>query len=406
MKYALIGEKLSHSYSKTIHGKMGLDYSLVELKREDVKDFVLSCPFDGFNVTVPYKKEVIPYLDDISPEAKSANAVNTVKIKDGKKIGYNTDIAGMRYMIRSSGVKLKDKVVMILGSGGTSGTARALCALDGAKKVYVVSRSGEINYDNCYSYQDAEIIINATPVGTYPNVDGNLLDLKKFDNLLGVYDCVYNPWKTKLLQQAETQGIPFSGGLPMLVTQAIKAEEIWLDKDLSDNIPALIKELSDISLNIILTGMPSSGKTTVGKLIARKLGREFLDVDAEIEKQYASPAKLINEYGEDYFRDVESKVVKELVKSNGKVIALGGGSVLREQNVSACKQNGRIVYIDRDVSLLVDVDRPISQKVGIRELYERRKPIYESVADLTVNGNSTPDTVAENVIKALGLSSC
>ena len=401
MKYCLIGETLKHSYSKHIHDSQGLTYELKELKAFELEGFLNQKEFCGFNVTIPYKKEIIKYLDEISLDAKEIGAVNTVLLKNGKYYGYNTDILGMRYMISNAGVSLKDKVVMILGSGGTSNTAVALAKQENAKSIIIVSRNGEVNYENCYDFLDTEIIINTTPVGMYPNVYGKIISLDKFKNLKGVFDCVYNPKNTKLLLEAKKLNIPCSGGLSMLVEQALLAEDIWLDKKHSSSeTEKIVKKLQNLTSNIALCGMPSAGKTSVGKLLAKKLNLEFFDSDEEISKKYGkTPKDIINESGEDGFRELESEVIKELSTKSGAVISLGGGAVLKEENVLNLKLNSTIVYIKRDLELLSLENRPLSLSVGVENLYKKRKPIYESVSDITVENNNSIEETVKKVIE-------
>ena len=306
----------------------------------------------------------------------------------------------MEYMIARCGLTLKNKVVMILGSGGTSGTACALAQKQGAKKVYVVSRTGEVNYTNC-PRKGVQILINATPVGMYPNVDESPIELTGFESLEGVFECVYNPRKTRLILAAENLGIVASSGLPMLVAQAVKAEEIWREENFDDKVEELISAIARDKVNVVLEGMPSSGKTTVGKLVADILGREFYDVDEEIKRETGrTPSDIINKDGEAVFRDIESTVVRRLVKESGKVIALGGGSVIREENVLAFRQNGVVFYLNRPLSLLTAEDRPISQKEGIKALYEKRRSLYENAADFTVESINATSS-AENIVAIL-----
>ena len=400
MKYCLIGEKLGHSYSKIIHEKLGLSYSLKELNKIELDSFLKSPDFDGFNVTIPYKKDVIPYMEDLSPTASLAGAVNTVVNKNGKLYGYNTDVDGMNYMLNKVGVSVKDKVVMILGSGGTSNTAVTLCKRENAKVYRVVSRSGEINYDNCYNYQDTQIIINTTPVGMYPNVEDKPIDLSKFSSLIGVFDCVYNPKNTELLTQAKSLKIACNGGLDMLVKQAILAYNIWKESKQSDAITQKIaKEIDFQTKNIVLSGMPSAGKTTIGKALASKLGKDFYDSDILIKETFLkTPAEIIESEGEESFRQKESAVIKDLALKRGVVIALGGGAVLKEENIKNLKRNGVIFYIKRELDLLVTDNRPLSQKQGVKTLYENRKGIYESVCDYIVENNGEIDSAIKEII--------
>ncbi len=401
MKYCLIGEKLGHSYSKTIHEYMGLEYGLEEIDRGNLEIFFKHCDYKGFNVTIPYKREVIPYMEQLDPVAQKAGAVNTVLKIDGKFYGYNTDVGGMKYMISSVGVCLKDKTVMILGSGGTSGTARTLCQTEGAKSVTVVSRSGEVNYQNCYQLKDTQIIINTTPVGMFPNVEQRPIELNKFPKLEGVFDCIYNPKTTELLDEAKKLGLPCSDGLPMLVEQALLAEDIWLGvKHESEKTKEIVGEIRKNTVNIVLSGMASCGKSTLGKEIANVLGKEYFDSDLEIERLTGkTPSDIISLEGEEAFREIESKVVCELAKKSGVVISLGGGAVLRERNVHALKRNGVICFIRRDLSLLTSQDRPLSQRDGIANLYAKRKEIYEKTADFTVENDREILAVSKEIIE-------
>ena len=401
MKYCLIGEKLKHSYSKIIHEKLGLNYSLLEIKKENLTDFFKNCKYSGFNVTIPYKKDVIPFMSYLSPEAKNACAVNTVINKNGKFYGYNTDVDGMNYMIQRTGLSLKDKNVLILGSGGASNTAVALAKREKAKSITVVSRTGKVNYENVYEFKNTEIIINCTPVGMFPNVYEKPIILAPFKKLVGVFDCIYNPKNTELLMEAKSYNIPCEDGLSMLVEQALHAKDIWTgethDKSVTES---MIKEIRKLTCNIVLCGMPSAGKSSVGEEVAKKLGIDFFDSDLEIYKKHGkTPSDIIKEKGETAFRDIEGEVVKELSIKSGAVIALGGGAVLREENIKNLKRNGVIVYIKRELNLLTDTDRPISQKEGINTLYEKRKGIYESVSDITVENNKLIEDCVRSVLE-------
>lgn len=386
-RYCLIGEKLGHSYSAFIHNKQGLNYELKEIPRYNLKSF-LDEGYDGFNVTIPYKKDVIKFLDGISEDAEKIGAVNTVVKKDGKLFGYNTDISGMEYALKRKGISLKDRRVMILGSGGTFRTAKALAEKQGAKRVVFVSRTGEINYENCYNLKDTEVIINATPVGMFPNIYDCPIKVEEFDNLTAILDCVYNPFKTELIKRAEKLGVICTDGTPMLITQALFAEEIWGYKVKKDRVEEIISDLYAKKMNIALIGMPSAGKSSVGKMLAEKTGKKFIDTDEEILKETGlSPASIISEKGEKAFRDIETAVVKKIASTNGAVIATGGGVPLKSENVSALKSNGVIAYIKRETSLLTANGRPISKERGIDNLYKERKGFYESAAEITVENN-------------------
>ena len=397
MKFCLIGEHLSHSYSAEMHGRCGLDYVLKEVPRGKLADF-LKEGYDGFNVTIPYKLEIMPLLDGIDDGAKEIGAVNTVVKKDGKYYGYNTDIEGMRYSIARKGVSLNGKSVMILGSGGTSNTAKALCRQEKAKSVTVVSRSGDINYETCYRLKDTEIIINATPVGMFPNVGASPVDLSKFPNLKGVFDCIYNPFNTALIEQAKSLKIPCSDGVPMLVMQALAAYKIWGVNADEFDAEQMIDELYRDKLNVVLCGMPSSGKTTIGKLVAEVLCKKFIDTDAEILRVTGkTPSEIIEQDGEKAFRDIESEIISSVAYKTGLCIATGGGAILRKENVRALKANGVVFYIQRDLALLSDKNRPVSQLYGIERLYNDRKNFYEMAADITVENDGEKQACADMI---------
>ena len=308
MKFCLIGEKLSHSYSKEIHNLCGLDYSLKEIVRCGVGDFVSNSNYQGFNVTIPYKKDVLPFLDGVSNEVKEIGAVNTVAVKNGKRLGYNTDVNGILYTLKRKGVSLNGKNVLVLGTGGASKAVQYAIKIENAN-YFLVSRSGEVNYENCYNLKGVKVIINATPVGMFPNCQDCPIDLERFDGLEFVFDLIYNPQKTMLIKKAEELNIPCCNGLAMLVEQALSAQDIWLNKTHSHELTEeIISKLSEDKLSVALTGMPGCGKTTLGKLVAQNLGKEFIDLDVEITN-YAkkTPSKIINELGEKEFRKIETE---------------------------------------------------------------------------------------------------
>ncbi len=398
MKYCLIGEKLGHSYSKVIHNLQGLDYSLVEVEKGKLGEFIKG-DYDGFNVTIPYKKDIIPLLDEIEESAKQIGAVNTVLVKNGKRCGYNTDVFGMEFALNRAKINLADKRVMILGTGGTSLTATEVCKRAGAKEVVYVSRSGEINYQNCYQ-KSVDVIINTTPVGMYPNAHASPVDLSRFKGLEGVFDCVYNPLRTNLILQAEGLKIKCSGGLPMLVGQGLKAEEIWLEKSIDISVyESVLNTILNEKRNVVLIGMPSCGKTTVAKFLAEKTGKGVVDTDELIFKmQGKKPSEIIEEFGEKHFRDIESIAVKEASENVGVIIATGGGAVLREENVTNLKRNGTLFYLERAIEKLIDEDRPLSKNGAISRLFEIRKPIYESVCDKKVSNDGEIDKAIREIL--------
>lgn len=397
-KYCLIGEHLSHSYSAEIHSQKGLNYELREVKREDLDKFP-AMGYDGFNVTIPYKRDIIPLLDGVDESAGKIGAVNTVVKKNGKYFGYNTDLEGMRYALKRKGISLRGKRVMILGSGGAALTATALCKKQRAKSVVKVGRYGEVNYANYRYFNDTEIVINATPVGMFPNIGVSPIDLNFLPNVEFVFDCIYNPFKTALILQAEKAGINCSDGLPMLVRQALLAEELWGEK-VRDDTEQIIKALYNKKSNLALCGMPSSGKTSVGKIVAEMLGKTFIDTDAEIYKATGkTPAEIIETEGETAFRDIEAETINRVASYSGAVIATGGGAILRDSNVDALKANGVICYIKRDLSFLSVKGRPLSQINGIEKLFKERKSLYERAADFSVENNATVNLCARNVVR-------
>lgn len=401
MKYCLIGETLKHSYSVDIHEKNGFDYTLRELKKEDLGEFFRKREFDGFNVTVPYKKTATEYLDYIDDEAKKTGSVNTVINVNGKLTGYNTDVYGLEFLFKRAGENVYGKNVLIAGTGGASAAAVTFAKKSGAKKIAVVSRKGDINYENCYDLlPDTEIIINATPAGMFPEVNGKLFDLKWFKKLRFVADCVYNPLKTNLIIDAEELGVKCSGGLPMLVGQAVKAEEIWTGKSYDYSAEKLLSGLYLSKSNLVLYGMPSCGKSLIGKKAAEILQREFFDSDKVFEKEFGiTPEEFIVKFGEEEFREKESETIEKLSLKNGCVISVGGGAVIKKSNARALKRNGVLCYVKRDLSLLSDCGRPISKAKGIENLYNERKDIYESIKDFFVYNDDNTEEVAKRAVK-------
>ena len=401
-KFALIGKTLKHSYSKIIHAELAsYQYDLVELTPEALKDFVLSKEYAGYNVTIPYKKDVIAFLDVVDERAKRIGAVNTAVCRDNKLYGYNTDFDGMVYALNSAKIDIAQKNVLILGSGGTSNTAKVVCECLGAKAIKILSRSGEINYDNYADIaSDAQIVINTTPVGMYPDNYSCKVDLNVFAHLEGVLDVVYNPSTTMLLKQAKDLGVKHVNGLPMLVAQAKFASEKFMDKKLDDGvIEKVINKLKKESQNLVLVGMPGSGKSTIGKRVAKLLEKEFIDTDALIEQKEGKPIpQIFAEFGEDYFRKVESEVLSEVGKLSNKVISTGGGVIKNKDNYFPLKQNGVIVWIDRELDLLASKGRPLSKdKETIKKLFDERKESYEFFADKKIKNDGELSEIAQGV---------
>ena len=328
------------------------------------------------------------YLDDIDNLAKEIRAVNTIVNRDGRLIGYNTDYLGFDYSLKFYGIDLKGKKVLILGSGGASKMLQKLVIDKGAEEFVVISRSSENNYDSLEKFSDFEVIINATPVGMYPNNMESKVDLNKFNNLEAVIDLIYNPLKTKLLLDGEKLNIKTMSGIMMLVAQAFFACELFLDKKLDESlIIKIYKKLKSDMENIILIGMPSSGKTTMGKSLAEELNREFFDIDKLIEdKEDKTIPEVFEEKGEEYFRDLESKVLEDISKENGLVIASGGGTPLRKENRDYILQNSIVIYLKRGLENLETSGRPLSKNLeDLKKLYSERKGIYEDLAQIKID---------------------
>ncbi len=407
MEYGCIGAKLSHSFSKEIHARLAsYRYDLVELAPEELAAFMQAKDFRAINVTIPYKQDVIPYLYEISPEAKSIGAVNTIVNRDGRLYGYNTDFFGILSAMHRMGFpSLEGKKVLILGTGGTSRTAAAVAAHLGAKAVIKVSRTakeGAVTYEEAARlHGDAEILFNTSPSGMYPHAeDTPLLSLADFPQAKGVFDAVYNPLRTNFILEAEARGIAAIGGLYMLVAQAFRAVEIFLDTTLS---PALMESTYHAVMgekqNTVLIGMPACGKTTVGRALAEKQGRKFLDLDEYIVKKTGKTIpSIFAALGEEGFRAIESEAIADVATENGLVIATGGGAVLRKENVRRLKQNGRLYFLDRPVeALLPTPDRPTaSSPEAILARYQERYPIYTACADEILSANGIlSDTLAQ-----------
>ncbi len=407
MKYGLIGERLGHSFSKIIHGHLAdYDYELCEVPREDVDEFFSKADFTAINVTIPYKETVIPNLYYIDDMAKDIGAVNTVVNRDGKLYGYNTDFYGLKSLAEHAGISLTGRKVAILGTGGTSKTARAVAKALGSTEIITVSRKsgeGTVDYEQLYrEHGDVEVIINTTPVGMYPSVGVAAVDLTRFSNLCGVLDAVYNPIRSRLVSDAIRLGIPAEGGLYMLVAQAVRASEIFLGTSYPDGeCERIYKLLASGKENIVLIGMPACGKSSVGRIIAERMGRRLTDTDEEIVKACGvSIPEIFAREGEAGFRDKESAAVRECAMESGLIISTGGGAILREENVRALKENGRLYFIDRPLELLMPTeDRPLSRdRDAITNRYNERYPIYTSVCDVHIDGSGTVDEVAEKII--------
>lgn len=394
MKYGLIGGRLAHSYSAEIHAKIGgYPYELKELAPNELNAFFVPPAFEGINVTIPYKQSVIPYLTDLSPEAAAIGAVNTIVNRGGSLYGYNTDFEGMRALIERAGICVFQKKVLVLGTGGTSRTAVAVAKSLGAGEVLRVSRTakeGAISYTAAArDHADAEILINTTPVGMYPETGGVPVDLAAFPRLCGVVDAIYHPLRTGLVLDAEARGIPATGGLYMLVRQAVAAAELFFDQPQPpEKTERIYRELLAEKRNIVLTGMPGAGKTTVGKCLAEKLSKPFFDADEEVLARIGVPiATFFATHGEAAFREEETAVIHALAGQSGAVIATGGGAILKEENVRELKKNGVLVFLDRDPAEIIPTpDRPLAAgRAALERLYEVRYPRYLATADRRVS---------------------
>ncbi|MEG0919714.1 MAG: chorismate mutase [Anaerovoracaceae bacterium] len=383
--FGLIGEKLGHSFSKEIHQGLGLyTYSLFELKEEEIKDFLLKDRSKGYNVTVPYKKTIMEYCNFISEEAREIGAVNTiVKGKDGSISGYNTDYYGFIQGLAYAKINPKDKKCLVLGSGGSSATVCYALKKLKAKEIIVVSRTGENNYHNLSNHFDSEIIINTTPVGMYPNNLESLIDLDNFEKCSGVFDLIYNPIKTKLILDATKKNIPNSNGLYMLVAQAMRAAKLFCEEPIDEGrIKEAYSKIYEKKINTILIGMPGSGKSTVGRRMAERTNRPFVDIDDEIVLRTGkSISEIFEDEGEESFRAIESEVLKDICKKHGFIIATGGGVVTVESNYDILKQNGELLYIKRDLSFLDTRNRPLSLNKSVENIYLERKDSYEKWSD-------------------------
>lgn len=400
MNCGLLGRKLGHSYSPQIHAALGnYSYHLFEKEPEEVECFLKSGDFAGLNVTVPYKKTVIPFLDELSPRAQTLGAVNTIVRRNGRLIGHNTDYAGFAAMVKKSGIDPAGKKALVLGSGGASNTAVAVLKEFGAQ-VIVISRSGENNYDNLEKHSDAALIVNATPVGMYPNVEASPIQLDVFPHLEGVLDVIYNPARTALLLDAEARGLKTENGLYMLVAQAKESAEWFTDSKISDScVDRIFRSLRCQMENIILIGMPGSGKSTVGKLIAQQLGKEFVDADAALEAAAGRAiADIIPTDGEAYFRQLETQTLADLGAHSGLVIATGGGCVTQEQNYRLLHRNGSIFRIVRSLDRLPTQGRPLSQAGKLAQMAQVREPMYCRFADFTVDNNGSAADTARQII--------
>ena len=393
--YGLLGKKLGHSYSKVIHEQMLVDkYELISLDEKDLDIFLKEKQFDFVNVTIPYKQTVIPYLNEIDDSAKKIGAVNLIVNKCGKLTGYNTDYYGFLKLVKKSKIDVLNKNCLILGTGGTSKTAHAVLDYLQAKSITHVSRkSGDsvITYQSLTDEERAkyQVIINTTPVGMYPNIDETPITLDGFVNLEGVIDVIYNPVRTKLIQEAIQKNLLAVSGLEMLIYQAVQAEEIFFNQTISENlIDNIYYGILSEKLNIVLIGMPGVGKTTIGKMLQDELRRELIDIDTEIEKKVnMSIPEIFDNYSEEYFRMLEKEVIKEVALKNNAIISTGGGAILNYCNVENLKTNGILIHLNRNLdNIMINNNRPLTKsKDELLKLAEKRMPLYDNAKDIKIS---------------------
>ena len=408
MIYGCIGEKLSHSFSKEIHNKLfDYSYELCEVEKDKLKEFMLKKDFKAINVTIPYKSDVIPFLDEISDTAKAIGAVNTIVNDNGILKGYNTDFSGICALLDKNSISVLGKKILILGSGGTSKTAKAVCQSLKAKEIFIVSRKktdDTITYDEAKTlHSDAQIIINTTPVGMYPNITNSPIELDVFSNLEAVVDAIYNPLCSKLVCDAKNKGTKAVGGLYMLVAQAVFAAEKFVNQNIEkEKIDSVYLDILKQKQNIALIGMPSSGKTTVGKIISEILGKTFVDIDVLIkEKAGIEIPEIFEKYGERYFRSLESDVICKAAMLQNCVIATGGGAVLDKNNIYNLNKNSKIFFLDRPLDSLIPTnDRPLSSnRETLKKLFSERYDIYCDSCDYHITDMGSAIENANKIIE-------
>ena len=410
MEYGCIGEKLGHSFSKEIHTKIGeYQYELKEVAKEELDSFMKASDFKGVNVTIPYKERVIPYLDFVDEKARKIGAVNTIINQDGCLKGYNTDFDGMTALIKKMGLDFLGKEIFILGTGGTSKTAAAVAESHGAKKITKVGRvkrEGNISYEELYEKkEEVQILVNTTPCGMFPNVQESPVDVEQFPNLEGVVDAVYNPMKSKLILEAQERGVKAEGGLYMLVSQAVAAAEHFTGHVYGEKLTdGIYRDVFRKKENLVLIGMPGCGKTTLAKLLSKKLKMNWKDTDKELERQHGKSCKeIIKEEGVMEFRRLESEIVKDLAKETHLILATGGGAVLNPENVKALRMNGRLCFVDRPIEKIVPTrERPLSSdRESLFALYEERLPIYQRSCDFRIENGGDEEAFIEKFLGQL-----
>lgn len=405
--YGLLGQKLGHSWSVPIHRALGCaDYRLIELEPERLGDFLRREDIGGLNVTIPYKRDVMQFCDVIDPVAEAIGSVNTLVRRDSRLYGYNTDIDGFLYMLRRAKISLAGRKVVILGSGGASLTAQAAARQEGAREIAVLSHS-DLDHCEFINHRDAEALVNTTPVGMWPDLDGLSINLRNLPSITDVVDVIYNPGRTSLLLQAEEMdGEPryhrhfrWTGGLPMLVQQARRAEELFFGRSIPDEeAEKLIAQLWRDQTNLVLIGMPGSGKTTVGRELARLCGKSFVDVDEEIARAAGKPIpEIFAQEGEEAFRMLESRILKEACAQSGRVIATGGGVVLHMENWKTMRRTGRAYRLERRLEDLATEGRPLSKSGNLAKMEQIREPLYRAAADAAVQNDISPEETAAKI---------
>ena len=406
LECGLIGEKLGHSFSPAIHRKLAdYDYRLVELAPEELGPFLEKGQFRGLNVTIPYKKAVIPYCQALTDQARRIGSVNTiVRRRDGSLLGHNTDYDGFRYLLTSAGAQVAGRKALVLGTGGVSLTVHTVLQDLNVGEQVSISRTGRDNYQNLDRHADAQIIVNATPVGMYPEVEDTPVAPSLFPHLEGAFDLIYNPLKTMFLLEAERRGLCRSNGLGMLVAQAKAAAELFLDRKLpAEKVEEITREMERSARNLVLVGMPGCGKTTVGRALARQLGRTLVDLDQRIEEEAGRPIpEIFAREGEEAFRRLEHRILCRVARESGQVVATGGGIVTRRDNWAPIRQNSTVIFLRRPLDQLPVEGRPLSLTHPLEELYRQRLPLYEEIADWTVD-NVTVDGAVSEIVRRLEL---
>ena len=396
--FGLIGRKLGHSDSAIIHDRFGLkEYRLFEIEPDEIESFLNTPGLKGLNVTIPYKRDVIPFMDELTEEAKAVGSVNTIVFKNGRKIGHNTDVYGLYYMAKRAGIDFMNKKAVVFGSGGASRAVVYAAKKMGAREVVVVSRTGENNYENLHLHQDADILVNATPVGMYPNPEGAAVDPARFQNAKGCMDLVYNPRLTDFLRLSKQAGKIAVNGLSMLVAQAKQAEEWFLDTKIPDSeIDRVLSEVAQARTSIALVGMPGAGKSAIGNMLGKISGLPVYDADAEVEKEAGMTIpEIMEKAGVPAFREREASVIRRLSLLRGAIIVTGGGAPLREDNRINLRRNARVYQIARDVSLLPREGRPLSK--DLVQMEKDRAPFYALARDALISNDAAIEDAANKI---------